>query len=430
MSSTPSSLVARDRQVLWHPYTQHATEAAPLPVAEASGSTLLLEDGREIIDAISSWWATLHGHGHPRLVAAMREQVEKLDHVLFAGTTHEPGVVLAEELLKVVPHGLTRVFYSDNGSTAVEVALKMVRQMWCHAGQDQRRVFLALEGAYHGDTFGSMAVGDPDPFFLPFQPLLFEARRVPAEASAVHHALEELGDRCAGVILEPLVQGAAGMCMQTVGFLQEVRGLCDRFEIPLVADEVMTGFGRTGELFACSKAGIQPDLLCLAKGLTGGSFPLSATLTTERYFNAFLSEDRSRAFFHGHTFTGNPVGCAVGVASLAVCHEEETPLRLERIGALIEANLREGLGPDAPVEALRRMGGIVALDLVPPAGEKSGYLSNLQPALRAAALDRGVLLRPLGNVLYALPPASTTTEQCERIAEVMLELIELSAGLR
>ena len=426
MSEAPRDLAARDRVHLWHPYTQHATEAAPLAVASASGSTLVLEDGREIIDAISSWWATLHGHGHPRIVTAMQAQAERLDHVLFAGATHEPAVRLAEELVALAPEGLSRVFYSDNGSTAVEVALKMVRQWWCHAGQEQRRVFLALEGAYHGDTFGAMAVGDPDPFFLPFQPMLFEARRVPARAGEVFHALEELGERCAGVILEPLVQGAAGMAMQPVGFLREVRELCDRFEVPLVADEVMTGFGRTGELFACAKAGIAPDVLCLAKGLTGGNFPLSATLTGERFFNAFLSQDRSRAFFHGHTFTGNPVGCAAALASLEVCREEDTPGRLERIGAHIEAMLIDHLGDHARVERLRRTGGIVAFDLTPPAGAARGYLSDLQPRLRAAAIERGVLLRPLGNVLYALPPSSTSLSQCERIAEVMVELVELA----
>jgi len=422
MSST-NDLVARDRACVWHPYTQHSTEAAPLAVAHASGSVLRLADGREVIDAISSWWATLHGHGHPRIVEAMSRQVAELDHVLFAGATHEPAVALAEELLSVAPSGLSRVFYSDNGSTAVEVALKMVRQVWCHAGQPQRLVFIALEGAYHGDTFGTMAIGDPDPFFLPFEPMLFEARRVAPDAGEIARALEELGDRCAGIVLEPLIQGAAGMCMQPVSFLREVRGLCDRYEVPLIADEVMTGFGRTGELFACTKAGIEPDLLCLAKGLTGGNFPLSATLTREQHFNAFLSLERSKAFFHGHTFTGNPVGCAVGLASLAICREEDTPARLERIGALIEANLLDALADDERVESLRRTGGVVAFDLVPPGDAERGYLSDLQPRLRAAALERGVLLRPLGNVLYAMPPASTTAAQCERIAEVMIELV-------
>jgi adenosylmethionine-8-amino-7-oxononanoate aminotransferase len=427
MSAHDRDLAARDARVVWHPYTQHATEAAPLSVASAQGSTLTLSDGHEVIDAISSWWACLHGHAHPRIVEAMSRQVATLDHVLFAGATHEPGVALAEQLVELAPAGLSRVFYSDNGSTAVEVALKMVRQVWVHSGEEQRRVFVALEGAYHGDTFGAMAVGDPDPFFLPFSPMLFEARRAPADIGALRTVFEELGDRCAGFLCEPLVQGAAGMRMQTPAFLRELRALCDEFGLPWIADEVMTGFGRTGALFACDVAGVAPDLLCLAKGLTGGNFPLSATLASERYYEAFLSEDRSRAFFHGHTFTGNPVGCQVGLASLAICRDEDTPSRLEATGSRIESRLRAGLRGDEPLEGLRRTGGIVAFDLVAPGG--SGYLSSLQPALRRRALEQGVLLRPLGNVVYALPPASTTDDQADRIADAMLDLARYSAAL-
>lgn len=426
MTEASTDLVARDRKCVWHPYTQHSTEAAPLAVVSAAGSKLTLADGRELIDGISSWWATLHGHGHPRLTAALAEQSAKLDHVLFAGATHEPGVALAEALVDCSPQGLSRVFYSDNGSTAVEVALKMARQIWCHRGQDQRRVFIALDGAYHGDTFGTMAVGDPDPFFLPFKPMLFEARRVAPQAGEVARALKDLGNRCAGVILEPLLQGAAGMVMQPASFLQEVRALCDSFDVPLIADEVMTGFGRTGELFACRKANIAPDFLCLAKGLTGGTFPLSATLTTESSFNAFLSEERSRAFFHGHTFTGNPVGCAVALESLAICEEEDTPGRLDRIGATIEANLQHALDGHPAVQDLRRTGGVVALNLVSAGAGSGGYLSELQPLLRRAAIERGVLLRPLGNVLYAMPPACTSSAECEQIAAVMVELVQLA----
>ncbi len=426
MTHQHEDLAARDARVIWHPYTQHATEAAPIAVARAKDSLLILEDGREVIDAISSWWACLHGHAHPKIVEAMSTQVATLDHTLFAGATHEPAVALAEQLIELTPKGLDRVFYSDNGSTAVEVALKMVRQVWVHAGEDQRRVFVALQGAYHGDTFGAMAVGDPDPFFLPFGPMLFEARRVPADINALRTVFEQLGERCAGFLCEPLLQGAAGMLMQAPQFLREVRALCDEFKLPWIADEVMTGFGRTGALFACDVAGVSPDLLCIAKGLTGGNFPLSATLAGERFFEAFLSEDRSRAFFHGHTFTGNPVGCAVALASMEICREEQTPQKLDRIGARIEQQLREGLAQLPGTQNLRRTGGVVAFDLVPPTGEAGGYLSGLQPALRQHALEQGVLLRPLGNVLYAMPPASTTEAQADRIAEVMLELVRYS----
>lgn len=403
-------LVARDRRHLWHPYTQHGTEPDPLPVVAASGALLKLADGRELIDGISSWWTCLHGHGHPRLVAALARQAQQLDHVLFAGCTHPPAVELAEALLEVVPRGLARVFYSDNGSTAVEVALKMAYQRWVHLGQPERRVFVALEGAYHGDTFGAMAVGERAPFFTPFEPLLFEVRQAAPRAEALESALFGLGGRAAGLILEPRVQGAAGMRMHPDELLRAARASCDRHGVPLIADEVMTGFGRTGDLFATVGAGVAPDLLCLAKGLTGGSFPLAATLATEELFGAFVSDDRSRAFFHGHSFTATPTGCAVALESLALCREDDVPARLDRVGRRIEAGLE--------LEGVRRRGGIVAVDLATPAGD-AGYLSTLGPSLRAAAVEEGVLLRPLGNVLYALPPACTSDEQCDRIAAAM-----------
>lgn len=423
--SRRASLTQRDAAHLWHPYTQHGSEPAPLPVAAASGAWLELEDGTRILDAISSWWACLHGHGRPELVEALARQVRTLDHVLFAGATHEPAVGLAEELLAVAPAGLTRVFYSDNGSTAVEVALKMVYQRWVHLGEAQRRTFVCLEGAYHGDTFGSMAIGDPDPFFTPFAPLLFEVRRVAPEAAAIEEALDELGTRAAGLVIEPMLQGAAGMRVQDPALLHRVRAACDAAGVPLIADEVLTGFGRTGTLFACEHAGISPDLLCLAKGLTGGTFPLAATLATAAIFEAFLADDRSRAFFHGHTFTANPVGCAVARASLRLCLEDDVPGRFDRIGRRIERGL-EALRDDPRTSDLRRIGGVVALDLQPPPGERPGYLASVAPRLRAAAVERGVLLRPLGNVLYAMPPACTDEGECDRIAEVMVELARLA----
>ena len=422
-----TSLVERDARHLWHPYTQHALEDPPLAVVGAKGSELELADGRVLIDAISSWWACLHGHGVEPLVRAMESQARTLDHVLFAGATHEPAVRLAERLVEVAPPGLSRVFYSDDGSTAVEVALKMAYQAWVHAGEPERRVFVALEGGYHGDTFGAMSVGEREPFFAAFAPLLFEARRVAPAADAVAGALDELGGRAAGVVVEPLVQGAAGMRMHSERELAGMRAACDRAGVPLIADEVMTGFGRTGALFACTRAGVAPDLLCLGKGLTGGMLPLAATLATERVYEAFLFEDRAKTFFHGHTFTANPIGCAVGIASLDLALAGDVPARLDAIGARIESELRARLGDVERVGALRRTGGIVALELRPPAGDVAGYGAALGPRLRRAAIERGVLLRPLGNVLYALPPASTTDAQCETVARTMAELARLGA---
>jgi adenosylmethionine-8-amino-7-oxononanoate aminotransferase len=409
-------LLARDARVTWHPYTQHGAEPRPLPIVAARGATLTLADGRTLIDAIASWWTCLHGHGHPRLLAAMHEQAARLDHVLFAGCTHEPAVALAEELVAVAPRSLTRVFFSDDGSTAVEVALKLVRQRWVHAGEEERTVFVALEHAYHGDTFGAMAVGDPTPFFAAFEPLLFAVERV--RPDGVASALARLGERAAGVIVEPLVQAAGGMRMHAPATLKAIRAACDAHGVPLVADEVFTGLGRTGTLFACEQAGITPDLLCLAKGLTGGLFPLAVTLATEAIFEAFLSSDRARAFFHGHTHTAHPVGCAVARASLALCREEDVPARLDAIGERIAAGLEDVAASERVLE-LRRTGGVVALEL--RAGER-GYLAEQAPRLRAAAAERGVLLRPLGPVLYAVPPACTSAEQCAKIAEVMAEL--------
>jgi adenosylmethionine-8-amino-7-oxononanoate aminotransferase len=414
-----SSLGERDRRHVWHPYTQHGIERDPLRVARASGSALVLEDGREIVDGISSWWTCLHGHARRELVEAMTEQARRLDHVLFAGATHEPAVGLAEELLAAAGAPLARVFYTDDGSTAVEVALKMA---WQHARRrlgERRDLFVALEGGYHGDTFGAMAVGDPDPFFLPYASLLFRAARVAPRADALEELLRREEGRVAGLLVEPLVQGAGGMRMHSPDFLSAARRLCDRFGVPLIADEVMTGFGRTGALFACRKAGIAPDILCLAKGLTGGMLPLAATLATGEIFESFLSDDRSRALFHGHSMTANPIGCAVARASLALCRSEGTPERLEAIGARIEQGLLP-IRDRAGIREIRRTGGIVAVELEPEPDGGAGYLARRSLRLRRVAIENGVLLRPLGDVLYALPPASTTPDECDRIASALI----------
>lgn len=447
--ATPAtaSLAARDARVSWHPYTQHGVEDAPLPVVRAAGSVLHLADGRELIDAISSWWAILHGHGEPAIAAAMADAARTLDHVLFAGATHEGAVRLAERLVELTPAGLERVFYSDNGSTAVEVALKMILQLREKRGAAEGGVFVALEGAYHGDTFGVMALGDPDPFFLPFRRHVFEARRAKADIASLCAVLDELGERCAGVVVEPLVQGAAGMWMHGEDFLRDLRALTRERGLPLVADEVMTGFGRTGALFACERAGITPDYLCLAKGLTGGMTPLSVTMASEEVFQAFVSAERGDAFFHGHTFTAHPIGCAAALASLELTLAQDVPGTLDRIGARIEARLQGLLAAaitEGRVTNLRRTGGIVAFDiakdglrgaptpvdaerrapLAPKPNAKAGYLSGMAPELRRRALREGVLLRPLGDVLYAMPPASTTDAQADRIADVMAAILD------
>jgi adenosylmethionine-8-amino-7-oxononanoate aminotransferase len=414
-------LAARDARVLWHPYTQHGLDPAPLAVTRAEGAWLHMADGTRRLDAISSWWATLHGHGHPRIVSAIAKQAATLDHVLFAGCTHEPAVALAEELLALAPRAtgsapLTRVFYSDDGSTAIEVALKAAIGAWTRRGETARTTFIALEGAYHGDTFGAMAAGDPRPFFREFGPFLFHVVRVPPHGEGLEAALRGLDGRVAGVIVEPMVQGAAGMQMHSADFLRAARRLCNEHGTFLIADEVMT-FCRTGRVFACEHAGVVPDLLCTAKALTGGTLPLAATMATEQIYHNFSATDRGRAFFHGHTFTANPIACAAARASLALVREENTPARLAAIGTRIEA----GLGPlrvHPRVKEVRRCGGIVAVELAAP---DAGYLAALGDELRnrCRALP-DVLLRPLGNVLYALPPSCVTPEESDRIAAALI----------
>lgn len=420
------SWLSLDRRHAWHPYTQHGLDEALLPVARARAASLHLSDGRELIDAISSWWAILHGHAEPALLEAMSQQAARLDHVLFAGCSHEPAARLSAELVEAARNladgerSLDRVFFSDNGSTAIEVAIKAAYQLHLRRGQSQRQVFLALDGAYHGDTFGAMAVGDPVPFFQEFGSLLFHVERVPIDSLALRARADALGDRLCAIILEPQVQGAAGMRAVSAELVRTAREACDRNGGLLIADEVMTGFGRTGRLFACEHAGVCPDFLALAKGLTGGIMPLSATLMSEAVFDAFRHSDRSRSFFHGHTFTAHPIGCAVARASLALVRQRNTPALLDTIGAQIEASLRAAASEHPSLDGceIRRFGGIVALE--PSATKDDGYLAPVGDALRAACRAcPDVLLRPLGPVLYALPPACTTAEQAARIGRAI-----------
>jgi adenosylmethionine---8-amino-7-oxononanoate aminotransferase len=408
------SLAGRDRAVLWHPYTQ--TAPAPLPIVRGEGVYLYTEDGRRILDGISSWWVNIHGHSHPKLNAALAAQARELEHVVFAGCTHRPAVELAERLLEILPPGLARIFYSDNGSTAVEAALKMAIQYWRNGGQPQRRTFLALHGAYHGDTVGAMSASEDSVFTRAFAPLLFRAERVHG-LEDMDARLRELGDTVAGVIMEPMLQGAGGMIVWPAEFVAGVRRLCDRHGTLLIADEVLTGFGRTGKMFACEHAGITPDIMCLSKALTAGYLPLGVTAATAAVYGAFLSEDRAKTFFHGHSYTANPLACAVALASLDLFREQPV---LERV-ARIERQLRDGLEPLRGLGDVRVTGGVGAVELK---SEKPGYLDEIGPRLAAAFLDRGLLLRPLGNVVYFMPPYCISEAQTERA------LSEIAAVLR
>jgi adenosylmethionine-8-amino-7-oxononanoate aminotransferase len=424
-----------DRLHVWHPYTQMKSSEAPLPVVAGEGAWLVLADGRRVLDGISSWWVNLHGHAEPRIARAVAEQAARLEQVVFAGCTHEPAARLAAALAARAPGGRTalpRVFFSDDGSTAVEVAMKMAVQGWRQRGRPGRTLFVALEHAYHGDTFGAMAAGGQAVFHGAFAPLLCEVRRVPVPAAAgdvercaaaLETLLEREGARVAAVLVEPIVQAAGGMRIHPPEFLRAVRAAATRHDTFLIADEIFTGFGRTGALFACERAAVVPDLLCLSKGLTGGFLPLAATLASEAVYAAFLDDDRSRAFFHGHSYTANPIACAAALESLALLDEPrglERVAGLERLFARRLARLegRPGIG------AVRGLGGLAAVELAAPPERRGGYLDPRGPRLARRMLERGVLLRPLGDVVYFLPPYCVTDAECEAVFDALEAALE------
>jgi adenosylmethionine---8-amino-7-oxononanoate aminotransferase len=423
------SLVDRDKAVVWHPYTQMKT-AAPLPIARGQGVYLYTEDGRKLLDGISSWWVNIHGHAHPRLNQAMAEQARKVAHVIFGGATHEPAVELAERLVGALPAGLTRIFYSDNGSTAVEVAIKLALQYWQNIGgkaRPARTRIVALHHAYHGDTVGAMSVSAESVFTQPFAPLLFPVDRVHPSELGDH--LDAHGERIAAVIVEPMLQGAGGMIMWPAESLAKVREVCYRHGVLMIADEVLTGFGRTGRMFACEHASVTPDIICLSKALTAGYLPMAVTAVTNAVYDAFLSDDRAKTFFHGHSFTANPLACAVALASLDLIEEGNV---LARVGRL-ERQLRDGLTSLAQlptVADVRVLGGVGVVEL--ESSESSGgYLDNVGPRLYQQFLERGILLRPLGNVLYFMPPYVITDAEVDWVVGCIGDVVkDLGLGAR
>lgn len=403
-------MTARLQSPLWHPFTQHALEGDMLPVARAQGAWLTTQDGRRIFDGISSWWVITHGHCHAKIVAAIQQQAATLDQVIFAGFTHEPAERVARGLIDIAPAGLAHVFFSDSGSTAVEVAVKMALGYWRNIGDTKRTRVLALEHAYHGDTIGTMSAGARGVFNAAYEPLLFEVGRLPFPAAGhEQETLDALEAECksgtiAALIVEPLILGAGGMLIYSQATLSRMREICTAHNVLLIADEVMTGFGRTGSLFACNGAGIAPDIWCVAKGLTGGSIPLAATLCTAEIYQAHYSTDRTKTFFHSSSYTANPIACAAAVANLDIWRSEPVSHRLASISAWHAPRLAK-LAGDARFANPRQMGTIAAIDVMV---KDAGYLANVGLAMRKAFLRRGILLRPLGNTVYIMPPYCTS----------------------
>ncbi|MBV8403241.1 MAG: adenosylmethionine--8-amino-7-oxononanoate transaminase [Gammaproteobacteria bacterium] len=449
MPSTNSAWVARDLAHVWHPCTQmkdHEGELPLVPIRRGVGAWLEDYDGRRYLDAVSSWWVNLFGHANARINAAVREQLERLEHVILAGFTHEPVITLSERLTAIAPAGLTRCFYADNGSSAIEVALKMSFHFWRNTGHSGKRRFITLENSYHGETLGALAVGNVELYKDIYRPLLMDVLTVPspdaygrepAESAAgyarrrfadLEATLAEHAHETCAVILEPLVQCAAGMRMYDPLYLKLLRSACDRHQVHLIADEIAVGFGRTGTMFACEQAGISPDLMCLSKGLTAGYLPLSVVLTGERIYTAFYDEyAKLSAFLHSHSFTGNPLGCAAALASLDIFREERT---LEHNRGLA-AHMAERAAPLAAhphVAEVRQRGMIVAIEMAADKAHRTPYPWQERRGLRVYrhALSRGVLLRPIGNVVYFMPPYVITPEEIDLMVEVAREGIELA----
>jgi adenosylmethionine-8-amino-7-oxononanoate aminotransferase len=417
-----------DRRHVWHPFTQQrgwSSEDAPI-VERAEGTDLIDTDGNRYIDGTSALWCNVHGHSHPYIDAAVRDQLDRVAHSTMLGLSHPPAIELAERLVAIAPPGLTRVFYSDSGSTATEIALKMAFQYWQQrGGEDARRTrFVSLRNAYHGDTVGSVSVGGIDLFHSMYRPLLFDTLKVdPGDAAELEFVLTGYPGEVAAVIVEPLVQGAAGMLMQPEGYLTQVRELCDRHGVLLICDEVATGFGRTGRMFACEHEGVSPDLLCLAKGLTGGYMPLAATLATEEIYEGFLGEFHElRTFFHGHTYTGNPLACAAALATLDVFEQERTLERLEVKIELLESLLAEVAAQPA-VREVRQRGFMVGIELEGfPLEARMGHQVTLE------ARRRGAIVRPLGDVVVLMPPLSISVGDLTRLVAITGEAIAAATG--
>lgn len=410
---------------VWHPFTQHALQPDMVKIERGEGAYLFAADGRRIIDAISSWWVVTHGHCHPPIVRAIQKQAEQLNQIIFAGHTHEPAEQVASAMLKLAPRGLDCVFFSDSGSTSVEVALKMALGYWHNIGEPRSRI-VVMQHAYHGDTIGAMSVGARGVFNAAYGPLLFDVVTVPfplkGQEQETLDALEAAcRDKPAAFIVEPLILGAGGMLMYPAWVLKEMKRICEAAGVWFIADEVMTGWGRTGTLFACEQADVAPDIACYSKGLTGGALPLAVTLCRDEIFEAHFSQDRSRTFFHSSSYTANPIACAAAKANLDLWNDPAVAAGVAAVAAMQE-NAVSMLRADDRFKNVRRTGTITALELEVRDG---GYLAGIGPKLLAFFGNRGLLLRPLGNTIYVMPPYCVTQADLDEIYAAIAEAAHL-----
>ncbi|KMQ61612.1 adenosylmethionine-8-amino-7-oxononanoate aminotransferase [Chryseobacterium angstadtii] len=421
----PTHLTERDKAVNWHPYTQMKTAGDAVPIVKGKGVYLYDEDGKKYIDAVSSWWVTLHGHAHPYIAERVFQQLNTLEQVIFAGFTHEPAVQLSENLLNLLPENQSKVFYSDNGSTAVEAALKMCIQYAYNLGKEKTKI-LAFKNAYHGDTFGAMSVSGRSVWTKPFGSMLFEVVFIDTPNAEnlddLKKQIGELAEETACFIYEPLVQGAAGMLMYDAKHLDELMKFCRSEEILMVQDEVFTGFGRTGKLFAANHLTEMPDIMCFSKGLTGGTMPMGITTCSQEIFSAFLSDDRYKTLFHGHSFTANPLACTAALASMELLLQEETLTAIDRISRQ-HSDFSKTLSNHPDVENVRQTGTILAFEY--KTNQNTSYFNEIGKKLYDAFLHRGIIMRPLGNVMYLVPPYCINAEELDFVYETILEVLEL-----
>jgi adenosylmethionine-8-amino-7-oxononanoate aminotransferase len=416
----------KDNNTIWYPFTQMKTAAAPVHIESAKSCTLYTADGKEYIDAISSWWVNIHGHTNAVISKAITSQLKKLEHVIFAGFTHTPAINLAKNLLSILPGHFNKIFFSDNGSTAVEVALKMALQYWHNKNINTKTNIIAFEGAYHGDTFGAMSVAERNIFNAAFNKQLFKVSHIPVPtAQNINEVVKQFNNLlskkdAAAFIFEPLVQGASGMKMHSAKHLDILLAIAKKNKVVCIADEVMTGFGRTGKNFASDYLKNKPDIICLSKGITGGFMPLGVTACSKKIFDAFYANDKTKAFYHGHSYTGNPLACAAANASITILKSKKCTAQIEMICEL-HKKFTSTIANNPSVKNIQQQGTIVAIEL--NTNENTSYFNAIRDLVYNFFLEKGILLRPLGNVVYIMPPYCITKKELNKIYSSITELL-------